>query len=249
MAQDYANNILEAIEMIAAKRVNEAGYDKTIKAVVTSADQAAAGQYTCKYESVTFTAIGLKDTYKVDDVVMVNIPENNWDNPKTILNKLYIKSTDKVSTDVYKDFLRFDDDPSTFLSFAEEEKGLIANVHKPFSPSIGPRSDDVILLEETSLAPYFLEPYTRLGIQAEFNTGGLAQFKANGGTYGIRIIFRDSGHNIIAQYELNTLNMIGNLYNFYDWYEQKNLITLDPEKIPADGTIEIIGFQSGDFTC
>lgn len=248
MAQDYANNILEAIEVLAQKKVNEAGYDKTIKAIVTSTDQATEGIYTCQYEAITFTAFGLKNTFEVDDVVMVNIPQNDWDNPKTILNKLYIKADERASTDILKDFLRFDDDPSTFMSFAEEQKGLIANVHKPFSPDVGPRSDDVILLEETSLASYYLEPYSKLYITAKFNTGKLVPFKVNNGTFGIRVIFRDKNHNIISQYELNTMNMIGNLYNFQEWVEQRCLVTLDPEKIDSNGFIEILGFQSGDFT-
>lgn len=249
MAQDYANNILAAIEVLTDKAIKNAGYDKTVKAIVTSADQADVGQYICKYEAVTFTAVGLKNEYQVDDIVMVNIPENNWDNVKTILNKVYTQSDERVSTDILKDFLRFDDDPSTFFSFAEEQKGLIANVHKPFSPSVGPRSDEIILLEETSLESYYLEPYSKLYITTEFNTSGLIQFKTNGGTFGVRVIFRDSSHNIISQYELNTMNMIGNLYNFPDWVEQRILVTLDPSRITAESTIEVIGFQSGDFTC
>ena len=247
MAQDYANNILEAIEMIAAKRVNEAGYDKTIKAVVTSTDQAAKGQYTCKYESVTFTAIGTENAYKVDDTVMVNIPQNNWDNPKSILHKLYSEEIDYGSLDPFAEFLDVNDGkPSiVFLDSTIEEEGqqvevgLKANLQQWTSRS---------LVNKDDFSTIYNEPFTRMGIEGSFKTL-LKNYNVNAGTYGIRVIFTNSTTNtILAQYELNSLNSFGNLYGFEDYTPQKVLVKLDPSIISLATNVRIECFQMNDFT-
>ena len=48
--------IVEAIEIIADKKIAQAGYDKTIKAVINNVLDSAAGKYEIKYQDSLFEA-------------------------------------------------------------------------------------------------------------------------------------------------------------------------------------------------
>jgi hypothetical protein len=342
--ETLGNSFIEAIATIAQDAVSKAGYDKTVKAQITSTTAADKGQYSCKYGAVNFTAIGSKNTYKVNDIVMVSIPENNWDNPKVILNKLYTEDINFKSLDPFDDFLDVNDGKPLIVDF--EEVGVKANVRsyteRSFTNVDGYNFKDI-----------YSEPYTRLGIEVALKTDKLSSlYNVNAGTYGIRIkLFKDSrvyfetsdttrqhgnyytrekidgeyvyilyeGYyplidqseyptptdfwnemqtsdvyiivddeyvfvpkNSITQweqgvdyyywttelqpgvtyyqcyfdfttpfieYEFNSSQMFGNLYNFGDYTVQKLLIDVNPEDMALVKDVQVSLFQGNDFTC
>jgi len=118
---DYAKELLDAIELLAEHKIINAGFDKTIKATVQSSADAARGIYSCKYEATTFTAIGDKSAYQSGDIVMVNIPQNNWDNVKTILNKVYTEVIDTKTLDPFANFLDVNNGEPLIFSYGEED--------------------------------------------------------------------------------------------------------------------------------
>ena len=48
-SQNYENQILNAIETVAKKAIETAGYDKTIRGVISSLDDVSTGKYKVKY--------------------------------------------------------------------------------------------------------------------------------------------------------------------------------------------------------
>ena len=237
--ETLGNSVIEAIATIAQDAVSKAGYDKTIKATIVSNLDASKGIYVCKYDSVSFTAIGAENTYQLGDLVMVNIPQNNWDNPKTILNKIYSEVIDYGTVDPFSTFLDVNDGQPLIYT-TTDYVALKANILSWSSRT---------LVEEMDLASIYTEPYTRMGIEISFKTKNLKNFNVNSGTYGVRIIFSNAETNaVLAQYELNTLNCFGNLYGFEDYSPQKVLVKIDPNIISASSRVRVECFQANDFT-
>ena len=79
--------IVEAIEIIADKKIAQAGYDKTIKAVINNVLDSAAGKYEIKYQDSLFEAYATSSdlNYQKGQVVSILIPGNDWSRVKTIL--------------------------------------------------------------------------------------------------------------------------------------------------------------------
>lgn len=89
MADTWRENaIVEAIQIIADKKIADAGYDKTIKAVVNKVLDKTTGKYEIKYQDSLFEAYATNANinYLKDDIVSVLIPGNDWDRTKTILS-------------------------------------------------------------------------------------------------------------------------------------------------------------------
>lgn len=89
MADTWRENaIVEAIEIIADKKIAQAGYDKTIKGVVNQVLDKTTGKYEIKYQDSLFEAYATNANinYVKNDVVSVLIPGNDWNRTKTILS-------------------------------------------------------------------------------------------------------------------------------------------------------------------
>ena len=87
--------ILYAIEIIADKKLSQASFDKTIKAVVKEVKDKATGEYIIKYQDSEFTAYATSSdlNYAEGEQVYILIPGNDWDRNKTILNSVNNKAT------------------------------------------------------------------------------------------------------------------------------------------------------------
>jgi len=81
------NKILDAMEIVAEKYVNEAGYDKTIQATVFELINKSLGEYKIKYQDSYFSAFSA-DTdieYAEGTSVYILIPQGDMSKDKTIL--------------------------------------------------------------------------------------------------------------------------------------------------------------------
>lgn len=96
MADTWRENaIVQAIQIIADKKIAQAGYDKTIKGVINKVLDKTKGKYQIKYQDSLFEAFSTsaKVQYVKDQQVSVLIPGNDWDRIKTILGGVDIKAT------------------------------------------------------------------------------------------------------------------------------------------------------------
>lgn len=84
---DLTNQLLDAIELIADKKVGAARYDKTIQATIVSCVDAQTGKYKIKYQGNMFYAYSTDTSTTLNNgiSVYVNIPENDFSKVKTII--------------------------------------------------------------------------------------------------------------------------------------------------------------------
>lgn len=86
----YENQILDAIETIVNKRVDTAGYDKTIQAKIISCDDPTIGKYKVQYQDSIFYAYSGSSeiSYISGSEVYILIPNNDMSRDKTILGSV-----------------------------------------------------------------------------------------------------------------------------------------------------------------
>ena len=84
---DLTNQLLDAIELIADKKVAAARYDKTIQATIVSCVDAQAGKYKIKYQGNMFYAYSTDTSTTLNNgiSVYVNVPESDFSKVKTII--------------------------------------------------------------------------------------------------------------------------------------------------------------------
>ena len=84
---DYAETLLQAVEILINKKIESIKFDETVNAVITDANQADDGIYTVEFNGTKFTAYSNETKYKENDSVMVTIPQGNFENQKMIIGK------------------------------------------------------------------------------------------------------------------------------------------------------------------
>ena len=96
MADTWRQNaIVQAIQIIADKKIAQAGYDRTIKGVINKVIDKPTGKYQIRYQDTLFEAFATsaKIEYTKDQQVSVLIPGNDWDRVKTILGSVNTVAT------------------------------------------------------------------------------------------------------------------------------------------------------------
>lgn len=85
---DFENKVLDAIETITQNIVNNAGYDKTIQAIVLDNSEASIGKYKVKYQDSEWEAYSnnVDISYSIGAMVNVLIPGNDFNSTKTIID-------------------------------------------------------------------------------------------------------------------------------------------------------------------
>ena len=76
MANKYSDALLSAIDILASKRVADAGYDKTIIAEVILKKKSKNNSYLLRYEDSLFEAFS-KDEIPLHSMVYVLIPQGD----------------------------------------------------------------------------------------------------------------------------------------------------------------------------
>ena len=96
MNNNYENKILDAIQTLVDNAVTNAGYDKTIKCIVSKCTNQSKGEYVVKYQDSSFYAYSndLDAVYNAGTSVYVLVPGNDMAQTKTILG-----SVDKLGTE------------------------------------------------------------------------------------------------------------------------------------------------------
>lgn len=83
---NIANNILNSIDLIVEKRLQDADYDKTIKAEIIEQENVFLNRYRAKYQEAIILVYGQGDTqYHAGDQVYVLVPKNDMSLDKQIV--------------------------------------------------------------------------------------------------------------------------------------------------------------------
>lgn len=204
---DYAEVLLEAMDIISKKQIDAVSFDKTIEATIINTSKAADGIYTVAYGNSKFTAYSTETAYRENDVVMVTVPQGNFDNQKIIIGK---KVDDMNTPLVYKS--PFQQIINVTNNLIEEDVGIFgcwanggttlglendpgwnldvldfkdSNAHtKPQATQQNPDPKYYGLIWDSG--DIFETQFTRLGLQAQFCTW-LSEYNTTFGNYGLAL--------------------------------------------------------------
>ena len=202
---DYADIICQAVDEIVSKRLESINYDNTITCSIVDASKAKTGTYIVTDGSTNFTAYSVSTEYKVNDVVYVTIPNNDFRNQKIIIGKQVTKDTTPfIFTTPFDTIV---DVSANLITGVSGERNLIAN--NPDTPPIGPTEglDEYELhhnvkklVWEKDFDSSMVVGFTRLGIQGQFRSW-LKPYQAKDGDYGYHLILtceKDNQETIVS---------------------------------------------------
>jgi hypothetical protein len=77
---DYAEELFNAVGILLDKKIESVKFDETIVATIVDASKADIGIYTVSTGNAKFIAYSVETVYRENDIVMVTIPQGNYDN-------------------------------------------------------------------------------------------------------------------------------------------------------------------------
>jgi hypothetical protein len=212
------NNICDAIEVIVNKAVEDAGYDRTVKAIVISYEDEKTGRYRVKYQDGIFDAY-----YSAKDEVLENgtnvyvlIPENNMNTIKTILGpvaSLGAAAAIDVSSDIIEKIGR-----SVISDVNDNWSCGLSSWHKDtFTKTlydVNDTSNNLLNINSTDVKLY-IKSTDKILISFDVQTN-LEEEQQYQGDYGLifTLDFKNDFTSYSQQYVIDTSRMSGTPYNF-----------------------------------
>ena len=236
---DYAENLCEAMKIILEKQIRQLSFDITIDATVVDTTNAKNGMYVVSYDGATFTAYSTDTSFKEKDVVMVTIPQGNYDNQKMIIGKQVDKNKEEKPITYQSPFSQIVNLSGNLVYGNIGEEGLLANEGNQY------QEEYQTLLEQENLEPiqevrkselkslienaqkkviyslgeseqiplseeYQSNGYTRIGLRADFSTW-LNEFNVVSGNYGLILTLKFKNPDVT---DLEENSIITAIYTF-----------------------------------
>ena len=248
---DMLEALNEAMEIHAQNAIKNLPFNKTELAEVVDITRRDEGWYIVWNGSTRYMAFSENTSYKMGAKVYVNIPNNNFDNQKTIIGQhvseneqsIFFRSplagyqpmTDNILA------MNGDDIPNEF--------GLIAN-WSGVDLEAGQQIIKIFGSDKLIENPGY-SGYKYIAISANVKT--LLGATTIGGNYGIKVMLEGvKKQDTIADvemetrtYYLDTKNMIGSVYNFDTYYKQEALF--DISDFDQLSSILVAVYQDGTF--
>ena len=247
---DVSETLFQAVDILIDKKIEAVKFDKTIEATVENANNANNGQYTVSSGAAKFIAYSYDTQYKENDVVLVTIPQGNFDNQKIIIGKKVSEMNESMGyQSPFQNFINISNNLITTQTFFTP---MQANSHN---------ADYTWPIEETNFtvlnyiwcADYSntpLQGYTRLGLQAQFLTY-LADYNTTSGNYGLalKITFQEisSGKIQSSFVFLDSNSFLGNPYNFETYYTQEEVFDISAFKEYPIVRLDLYQYQRDNF--
>jgi len=93
---EISEALFDAVGILIDKKIQSIKFDETIEATVTDAKKASSGEYIVSTGAAKFTAYSYDTQYREKDVVLVTIPQGNYDNQKIIVSKKVVNQNDPM---------------------------------------------------------------------------------------------------------------------------------------------------------
>lgn len=227
---DYENRVLDAIETIVNNKVENAGYDKTIQAIIIDNTEASIGKYRIKYQDSEWEAYSNNTNiiYSIGAMVNILIPGNDFNSTKTIIDAVDKKDIQyNISLEESDNYIR--NGGNTIA--ANQEFGLC---------SYKENGDKIILYKDGVNEINFnaiefnnnIKESDSILCAAEFKTN-LAQDQQTPGNYGITFVieFKDNflGDIITKNFTIDINSMIGNPYEQKIFTNQYKIFDINNE--------------------
>ena len=235
---DICESLCEAVKIIieGEQNKNPLTFDITKDCTVVGTKNKSKGRYDVSDGSSTFEAYATaNNTYALGDNVLVTIPQGDYNNQKTILNRIVSDAVDAIG---------YVSPMDTFINGTGnliktfETQGIIANGDKAIK--------EIWSLTKTD-GLYF--GFTRIALSAEFMTlfsPGIIK-----GEYGLKLFVygtksKDQVNNPVAELTFSSSEMLGNIYSFNSFFKQEIVFTI-PSNINSIEKIKLCLYQDGQF--
>ena len=271
---NLTEDLFESMSIISKKQLESLSFDKTIDATVTDASKAKDGIYVVSTGNTSFIAYSTESGYQKDDVVMVTIPQGDFDKQKMIIGKQVDNSNTSL---VYKSpFQQFIDVSGNLIS-KTNEVGFYANSAEDFNWEMEINnfqeskayqntqyyringSDTVFSVEQKALIwdsnndvnlNLNETQFTRLGIKADFSTW-LNDYNTTYGNYGLAIVLtftnKDSKKSFLQNIIFDSEQFFGDVYNFETYYTQEAVYNISEYNNYTITHIQLYAYQRNNF--
>ena len=266
---NLANNILDAMDILAENSVSAVKFDKTVRATITKVIDASIGKYEVKYQDSFFYAYSLdvKKTYTKGTNVFVVIPASDFNKDPYITGTTTKSASDKNEVLTWEDRLSpiganvLNNADGEIIGFCSYESNHTTTNHKQLINSSG-------ISVDTNAVDLYKKDSEYLLIGATFQTSLTAEQKVGGGDYGIKVKCKywDPKYKsqqdaeaaaeeiygkgkkekayIDKEYILSVDNMVGQPYSFTYPSQQFAVFEIDSEHFISITSIEAFGFTS-----
>ena len=240
-----ANNLLDAIDILAEDKVAAVKFDKTVRATIDEVVDASIGKYKVKYQNSIFFAYALDlKTYSKGVQVYVVIPSSDFNKDPYITGTVRKSAT--TATDVITQADRMTMVGTNVITMSSNI-GFCS--YKTNDPATKTKDlAELVTIDSEGLSLYKKDSdYIQIG--ATFQTKLSNQQRVGAGNYGIRVYCsyynskytdeaKTSEVTIPRIYELNVNNMVGNPYSFGVPSEQSVLFEIDSVNLRSIDKVE-----------
>ena len=257
MSNNYADNLLQSMSIIAEQAVKKANYDRTIQATIISCVDPTIGKYKVNYQNGNWFAYSsnTNTTYTKGATVYVLIPGGDMNNTKTILGTTkqlginYINTVEQMEKYAINGDSIVNVDEYGLCSYRKDNNGIgyTESIKNLFN------LDDSQVLEKYNK---YLKKSSHFIASMNVRTT-LSKEQKFGGNYGINfylkfynstkdknIIIKEDGEEeevdniVIRKYTFDINNMEGNPYSYPNGMNQKAFFEIDSQNF-----IEIVDIE------
>lgn len=241
MNNNYENKILDAIQTLVDSAVSNAGYDKTIKAIVSKCTNESKGEYVVRYQDSSMYAYSndLDAVYRAGTSVYVLVPGNDMTQKKTILG-----SVDKLGTE----YISLSESDAAYQEIGssivtpKEGAGVLGISSYREDPTTHEHEDILVLYDRTQASENNKINVDTEGAGIYFQTakyveiGGtfitkLTEEQKRKGDYGLvfDISFKNGEEEVHRNYVIDINSMTGNPYSYNYGSAQTAIFEIDGE--------------------
>ena len=230
MTQNYGEIFCQAVDDIIKARLNGLEYDITKVCTIVEDKDAKNNLYIVSDGTIKFEAYGSENSsYQYGDQVLVTIPGGDYDEQKTIINKIANNLTGTATyTDPLDTIIRGTED----VYVCGGPVGVCAN------------GTELTELKNSQINPEMPYGFTHIGLSAEFKT--LLPNDVIDGTYGIKLFIYKNNSNEVIELTMSSADILGNPYNLKTFTKHTAAFKL-PDGFNNIKRIDLYFYQDGNF--
>lgn len=239
--EQYSNNLLEAMSIIADRAVATANYDKTVQATIVECRDATIGKYKVRYQDGFWQAYenNTNVTYTPGTSVYILIPNGDMSQHKTILGTVKKLGINYINT--IEEENRYAENGNNMLSMENQSFQLHSYRTQVIKIYDVDRTKNDIKIDVAAASAYLK---TSSHLKCSFTIQTSLDFSQRyNGNYGIKFYldFEDKslGEIVTRQYIFDTYLMEGNPYLFNNKVKQNSVFEIDGENFIQISRIEL----------
>ena len=255
--KDYAETLFQAMDLLINKKIESVKFDETITATITDASKSSTGQYTVTTGNAKFVAYSTETGYRVNDSVMITIPQGNYDNQKIIIGKavdnmntpMIYKSPFQQLINVSNNLIPGHIETGFWANYTSSEQGRCWDINETDFKDAIVYKDSICLWDSEDI---YEQGFTRFGLQAQFSIW-LSEYGTAYGNYGlaVELTFKcvDLAENNTFKniFTFDSNEFFGDVYNFETYYTQENIYDISDFINYPIVRIRLFAYQRNNF--